>query len=101
MARQYSISQRRIAAKIGEEFSIALDANPTTGYEWSVTIDGSAVQLASRALERGGSGIGAGAVERVTLRPLRKGTATVRFALGRAWEKKPIEQHTVEVAVDA
>jgi inhibitor of cysteine peptidase len=87
----------------GEELSIRLPENPTTGYRWSVNPDSLAgvLTLLDSSYESGGSGVGAGGVHTFRFAAGAVGTAQVTLSLARPWESAaPAEQYSVAVTVD-
>jgi len=53
----YGRDDTSISVNSGEKFTIKLDANPTTGYEWNVSVsDESVVTLEKSEYQQGGSG---------------------------------------------
>jgi inhibitor of cysteine peptidase len=48
MPTEYTGQNDEITAQVGEEFIIALESNPTTGYAWEAQYDSSILQLVDR-----------------------------------------------------
>jgi inhibitor of cysteine peptidase len=90
---------------IGKTFTIALDANATSGYNWSQTtkdtnvveyVDIAYVATASSTQVVGGSG-----TVTFTFKAIGKGTTTISFAYARPWESVPPSQtRTITVTVN-
>ncbi|HZL82097.1 MAG TPA: protease inhibitor I42 family protein [Candidatus Deferrimicrobium sp.] len=88
----------------GKTFTIALDANATSGYNWSQTtkdtnvvayVDIAYVATASSTQVVGGSG-----TVTFTFKAVGKGTTTILFAYARPWESVPPSQtRTITVTV--
>ena len=97
--KKYSQDDRRIEIRVGESFAIDIEAIPTTGYQWGIKVDGDAAVLNNRELTRGSNAIGASGVERFVFKGKEPGTATLRFALARSWERTAIKTHDVQVEV--
>jgi inhibitor of cysteine peptidase len=70
MPQEYTASDRVIPVRVGEDFVVALAANPTTGYQWEPHFDAVLVQLIERILAAPGPGIGSGGTERFRFRAL-------------------------------
>ncbi|MBQ6267699.1 MAG: protease inhibitor I42 family protein [Clostridia bacterium] len=79
-------------------------ANPTTGYDWTVTQEGDALTLTEEHYTQDpappGFG-GVGGVKYYTLTAGHAGSATLRFVYGRSWEDVPARIITAELTVDA
>jgi predicted secreted protein len=86
MATEYTGRDRDITVRVGDEFVIGLDSNPTTGYEWEAHFDSSMLQLVDRELSAHGAGIGSGGIERFRLKALNAGETTLELTYKRAWE---------------
>ena len=89
----YGREDTDIAAKAGEAFTIKLEENPTTGYQWSVSIsDGSVLSLDKDeyvADDQSGEMVGSGGVRVLTFKALEAGTATIDMVYERSWEPNP------------
>ena len=71
------------------DFTISLNANPTTGYTWSHTVENSELveiksEYVPNKVEDGV--VGAGGNEVITIKGLKPGTTTVTFKYSRSWE---------------
>lgn len=98
--KTYSRDERHIEVPVGEAFEIALEAVPTTGYQWQVEVQGEAVRLADRAFGEIPHGFGASTTEQFRFEPLETGQASVRFTLARPWEDAPAETLVFDVHVE-
>jgi predicted secreted protein len=82
---------------------VTLDANYTTGYEWTVTIDGASVQLKEEAYtphDAPSGMVGVGGTWSCTLEAICDGDATVNFTYSRPWDKTDIaETRTLQISV--
>ena len=60
----YSEPEREVNIRAGQQFTIALDSNPTTGYSWEVQFDENLLELVETKFEpgetatRGRNGVG-------------------------------------------
>ena len=89
---------------VGKTFTIALDANATTGYNWSQTtkdmnvvayVDNAYTATAANPQIIGGSG-----TDTFTFKAVGKGTTTISLAYARPWESVPPAQtRTITVTV--
>jgi inhibitor of cysteine peptidase len=96
---------KQVSVNSGETFTIALEANPTTGYSWSV-IEGTGLILeqqgeptytpASTTAVAGGGGI-----QTFLFKATNSGAATLTLGYGRPWEKgvPPVKTFSVKVVV--
>jgi inhibitor of cysteine peptidase len=89
---------------VGKSFTIALDANPTTGYAWSQSIkDPAVVAYVSdtyNAEVRDPQVVGGGGTDTFTFKALAKGTTTITLSYARSWESVPAAQtRTITVTV--
>lgn len=92
MSRAYGKSDQDIDARLGESFSIELDANPTTGYEWEVLFDQKVIRLVNRRYLSAPAALGASNVESFSFEPIDAGDAVLRMRYKRRWEQTPIEE---------
>ncbi len=79
-----------IEMQVGENFSITLKANSTTGYQWQFTIpsDESMLQLInSEYIAYKTRRVGAGGKQVWTFKTLKAGETTISFKYVRQWEK--------------
>ena len=94
-----------ITTKVGEEFNITLDSNPTTGYQWKllggfkwdVVEPGDAEYVATETQR-----IGAGGKDNWTFKAVGPGETTMTFEYFRPWEKgvDPVERVNYRVVVE-
>jgi predicted secreted protein len=86
------------------EFEITYDANPTTGYEWSVVIDGTNVELVGDGprYEHGRSNAeGSGGTDIFTFRSTTAGSSTLTFTYAFQDEQRDDDRtETVVVTVE-
>lgn len=99
MPHEYTRSTQRINAQVGGEFVIALDANPTTGYQWEPAFDAGVLTLLALEPPAPGAGIGAGGLARWRFKGASAGTTRLVMACRRPWEAAPVETLTYEVTV--
>ena len=82
---------------------VTLDANYTTGYEWTVNIEGSCVQLKEEnytPLDAPLGMVGVGGTWTCILDAACNGDATVNFIYARPWDTTDIAQtHTLQISV--
>jgi len=92
-----------ISTEIGEEFVIALNANPTTGYSWQESHDETALRLVDETYELGESAkeglIGAGGVTKFRFKAMGKGATEITLVYKRPWEPEIAEQAAFKVDI--
>ena len=92
-AAVYGKDDTVIAAKAGETFTIKLEENPTTGYQWSVVVsDESVVTLEKDDYvpdDKSGELAGSGGTRVLTFKALKEGTAKIEMVYERSWEPNP------------
>ena len=84
-AAQPTDSKKTIAARAGEEFTIVIESNPTTGYHWEIvqdSLDENIVQFVSNAYQSTSDPglVGGGGVDIWTFKAVKPGEA--RIVLG-------------------
>ncbi|MCX6062799.1 MAG: protease inhibitor I42 family protein [Caldiserica bacterium] len=89
---------------VGKTFTIALDANMTTGYNWSQTIkDTSVIAYVDNAYVAAATDpqiVGGGGTDTFTFKAVGKGTTTITLYYARPWESVPPAQtRTITVTV--
>ena len=99
MSTEYTGQNDEITAQVGEEFIIAIESNPTTGYGWEAHYDSSILQLIERSFSPSGPGIGSGGIERFRFGCLAVGESRVRLMYKRPWEKISVEDMIFRVRV--
>jgi len=86
-----------------QEFVIALDSNPTTGYQWQESHDETALQFLGKTYEQGERAkkgtVGAGGVAYFRFKALKKGKTEVTMVYKRAWEEEFAEQKVFTVNI--
>ena len=101
MPQEYTASDRVISVRVGDDFVVALAANPTTGYQWEPYFDAALVQLIERVLAASGSGIGSGGTERFRFRTLGPGGGELRMTYRRAWETASAQELVFRLDIGA
>lgn len=76
------------AVKMGEEFTIKLESNPTTGYTWRSVFDEALLELISHDFIPSTKHIGASGEDRFDFRAIKPGITTIKMVYKRRWEKK-------------
>jgi len=101
--KTYNGSGQAVSIGVNEEFLIVLDSNPTTGYEWEDSYDGSMLELIEKTYEPGESAkqgaIGAGGVEYFRFKALKEGETEITMTYKRSWEEEFAEKRVYEVSI--
>jgi inhibitor of cysteine peptidase len=96
-------TKNTVLVHVNENFHIALDSNPTTGYQWQLAkvSDQNILQLVETEYKASESRlVGAGGKQILTFRALKEGKATVTLEYARSWEKdKPGRIYVLDVIV--
>ncbi len=93
----------QIIAVGGQQFSIALHSNPTTGYEWQPAFNVGILELKSHTFisdfptTQQANHIGAGGVDVFTFEALRGGATTIKFDYVRSFESGSLNETTYTV----
>jgi len=100
-----AVVERR-TSQVGEEFSVTLEGNITTGYAWEVTrMDEGMVQLVSNDYITDSNSdqtlVGQGGRAILHFRAMVAGQTIIELAYRRAWEKgiAPLRTYVVELTV--
>ena len=78
-----------ITTKVGEEFTITLDSNPTTGYQWKLSdnfTEGVVRLVKSEYVAPETEMVGAGGQEVWTFKAIEPGETTIDMEYVRPWE---------------
>lgn len=88
---------------VGETWTLKLDSNPTTGFQWQVAenTNKAVLEVSSQYVAPQTSLIGAGGQEGWMFKALQKGTTTVTLAYSRPWEggEKAEQTQTITLVV--
>ncbi len=94
---------RAVELATGQEISLTLAANRTTGYSWAREDDSGIVVLVEPPAYSAGAApagmVGVGGIETWRLRAAAAGTAVLRFVYRRPWEKNTPPARTVTLNV--
>lgn len=86
-----------LETKIGEEFEVALESNPTTGYDWEFIVDEKFEFISSKF--EAGSAVGERGKRIFKLKSKEKGFYKIKFEYKRPWEytSLTLQEYIVEV----
>lgn len=95
--------QMTLVVAVGDELTIPLVSNPTTGFLWSVTVDpADSVKLISEEFKAPDSKLAGAPGEQIyTFIPQKIGKATLNFEYSRSWEKEVPPARTFVMELDA
>ncbi len=85
------------------EVEFAFKSNPTTGYNWTVEIEGESVFKKSESYQSSALGNigGAGGTQYYTFAALKSGRSTITFSYLRSWENDPpVYKYVAQITVD-
>jgi inhibitor of cysteine peptidase len=95
-------TNQAVTAAAGEEFTVELESNPSTGYEWQVTeiADEQVVRLVdSEYVPPESDLLGASGKQVFTFEAVDEGSTRITLEYARAFEDSPIARHVVDVTV--
>ncbi len=99
---EFIAADTAIDVKPGQEFTITLDSNATTGYSWKLAadLDGKVIELlGSRYVEPASNALGAAGKEVWSYRAAGAGKATIVLAYAQPWDTTSAPAQTAEFSV--
>jgi inhibitor of cysteine peptidase len=90
-AKVFRNNQTPLVVEMGQEFAIALESNPTTGFAWQLTsgLDQGLVELVKKEYEAPATDrLGAAGEEKWTFKALEVGRTELTFRYARPWEEE-------------
>ncbi len=100
--KAYVDPEKTISVGIEEEFIIALDSNPTTGYDWEESHDNSVLNLVDDRYEpdeKAAGLVGAGGTQYFRFKALKAGQTEITLVYKRPWETEILEQKVFNVEI--
>lgn len=101
--KTYVDAEGTIVTSVNQEFIIALDSNPTTGYDWEESYDESMLRLVESKYELGKKAkeglVGAGGTQYFRFKALKTGKTQITVTYKRAWETGFAEQKVFNVDI--
>jgi inhibitor of cysteine peptidase len=96
----YTESSKSIDVAAGQEFTIALQSNPTTGYDWHPVVDEQYLTLVKKDYKQndhtGKPLVGSGGTDYFVYKALKAGETNITFTYYRSWEK-PVAENQQQV----
>ena len=100
--KAYVDASKTINTSVDQEFTIALDSNPTTGYEWQVSHDANMLSLVEDRYEpdeKAKGLVGAGGTQYYCFKALKKGSTEVILIYKRPWEEETARDMVFKVNI--
>ena len=100
--KTYTDPEKTISVRIEQEFIIALDSNPTTGYDWEESHDPYKLILIEKKYEpdeKAAGLVGAGGTQYFRFTSQKTGETEVTFVYKRPWETEILEQKVFKVEI--
>ena len=103
-AKTYVDAEKTITASVGQEFIIALDSNPTTGYDWEESYDDSMLSLDEEESryepdEKAEGLVGVGGTQYFRFKALKKGNTEITLVYKRSWEEEIEDEKVFKVNI--
>jgi len=100
-AKAFIDQEKTIDTGVGKEFLIALDSNPTTGYNWEVSYDDTMLSLEYEeySAEKCEGLVGAGGTQYFAFKALKAGETEIETVYKRSWEEEIIDQREFTVNI--
>ena len=89
--KEYTSPNQPIEVKVGEQFIITLDSNPTTGYKWEASFDQSLLKLVKSEFKQDASKpgmVGVGGKEQFLFEGLKGTDTKITLTYKRPWEQQ-------------
>ena len=99
MTKTYQVDDNEISARAGETFVVALEGNPTTGYQWELSEGDEQFRLVEKDYAQPGPAIGAATKERFVIKALKSGSAKLTFKYKRPWETEVLDTKTFQLNI--
>jgi len=100
----YTDANERINMGVDQEFIIALDSNPTTGYNWEESYDDTMLKLVESKYELGKQAeeglVGAGGTQYFRFQALKTGKTDITLTYKRSWETESADQKVFSVDIE-
>jgi inhibitor of cysteine peptidase len=92
--------QEAIKLSNGHEFTITLQSNPGTGYQWIPTFNTTILNLVSHEYKPASTKLlGSPGTDVFTFKAINHGTDTVKMIYKRSWEKESVQEKVFLVSV--
>jgi predicted secreted protein len=88
-----------ITVKKGQEFTIILESNPSTGYQWIPTFNTSIINLVSHNFEPSTKLMGSPGTDTFKFKATNQGTEPLKMIYKRSWEKEFVKEKVFKINV--
>lgn len=100
MKKAYKKNDDVIKTKVGEKFTIELEGNPSTGYQWLENSETEKVKLVDRDVKKVTDSFGGSNVEVLTFETVSEGVDKIRLDYKQAWNPDTAESVEFEIQSD-
>ena len=94
-ATSFTEPSQTIKVDLNQEFTISLQANPTTGYDWQPVFDDGLISLVKKDYKQddhsGKQLVGSGGTDFFTFKAIKAGELKITFTYYRPWETPKAE----------
>jgi len=100
--KTYTDPDQTIATGPGDEFVIALDSNPTTGYDWQGDFDPDLIALVDENYkpdEKAAGLVGAGGTRYFRFTARKTGKTEITLVYKRSWETEVLETRVFTIEI--
>ena len=100
--KTYVDPEQKISIGVNQEFVIALDSNPTTGYNWEETHDSNILSLVEEKYdpdEKAPGLVGSGGTQYFRFKALKPSKTELTVIYKRAWETDIADQKVFSVEI--
>ena len=100
--KTYTDATQTIDASVNQEFIIAVDSNPTTGYDWEESYDSDMLSLTDDRYEpdeKAAGLVGAGGTQYFRFKALKAGQTEITVTYKRSWETDIAEQKVFNINI--
>ena len=93
--------EKMITSSVDQKFVIAVDSNPTTGYDWEASYDDNMLSLVEEeyTTDKEPGLVGAGGTQYFTFKALNEGNTEITLTYKRSWETDYAEQKVFNVNI--
>jgi inhibitor of cysteine peptidase len=92
--------EENIIIKKGQEFTITLDSNPTSGFKWHPMFNGSIINLVSHVFQSStAKRIGSSGKDIFTFLAIRSGSEKLKMLYKRSWEEQIVAEKVFVINV--
>jgi len=103
--KTYIDSGQTIDIGVNQEFIIAIGANPTTGYDWEVSLDETMLELVEMTYKLAEEAeeyevVGGSGIDYFRFRALKAGETEITMVYKRSWEEEDIDQKLFTVNIE-